>query len=859
MRPTAMRILALAALLPLAGWAQDEDGPGRGVARISLINGDVSVRRGDSGDWVAAAVNAPLVVHDRVLTGPSSRAEVQFDWANMVRLAPGTEVRLAELEHQRYQVQVARGTVMLRVLRDSNAQIEVNTPSVSLRPESKGIYRITVSEDGQSEVTVRSGEAEVYTPSGVERLRSGRTMLVRGSSSNPEFQVVSAIARDDWDQWNENRDRYLERSRSYEYVSRDVYGADDLDHYGRWVNVPSYGWAWSPSNVGPSWAPYRHGRWTWIDWYGWSWQSYDPWGWAPFHYGRWFNYGNYGWCWWPGYRHNRHYWRPALVGWFGLGIGGVHLGVGFGRVGWVPLAPYETFHPWYGRRYYGGYRNYNHVDNSVRIVNNVNITNVYRNARVSNAVSGMDSTELVRGGRIQSLRVSDAEVQRASLMQGRIPVAPRAESVRFSDREVSAGSLPRGENTRFFSRRAAADVERVPFEDQRRGMEHIVRRTFEPGAAGEAAGSVRAGGEGAGRGAAARADSGNLPRGAGEAAGRRTEAAAEPAQLPRGERAADERGGWRRVGEPVRSEAAAGQGAAEGRRVGESVRSGPSAGQGAAEGRRMGSGRSEAGSVPRSSDERGWRRFGEPVNRSGSEPQAMPRGVEPRGSRAERSSEAPRERRSPEPRAEPRPAEPVRERERSPEPARVERQERRERRSPETPDPGWRSFGSGSVRSGSEGRFDPGQGSIRSQSESGWRRFSESPRVEPRAPERIERGASPNWSSPRYERGGGIEPRSEPRWSAPRSEPRSSEPIRINPPMVRERSSPRFEGGGSSRMPDSGGGGRFGGGEMRGGGGMPSGGRMGGGEMRGGGAPSGGMSRSSEGGGRSGGGRGRDR
>ena len=41
----------------------DPDGqyePGRAVARISVLNGDVSVRRGDSGDVVAAALNAPL-------------------------------------------------------------------------------------------------------------------------------------------------------------------------------------------------------------------------------------------------------------------------------------------------------------------------------------------------------------------------------------------------------------------------------------------------------------------------------------------------------------------------------------------------------------------------------------------------------------------------------------------------------------------------------------------------------------------------------------------------------------------------------------------------------------------------------
>jgi hypothetical protein len=37
-----------------------------GVARVSLIHGDVSTQRGDSGDWSAAALNAPVLAGDRV-------------------------------------------------------------------------------------------------------------------------------------------------------------------------------------------------------------------------------------------------------------------------------------------------------------------------------------------------------------------------------------------------------------------------------------------------------------------------------------------------------------------------------------------------------------------------------------------------------------------------------------------------------------------------------------------------------------------------------------------------------------------------------------------------------------------------
>ena len=42
------------------------------------MNGDVSVRRGDSGDVVAAALNAPLMADDRLLTSPPRAPK--FNW-----------------------------------------------------------------------------------------------------------------------------------------------------------------------------------------------------------------------------------------------------------------------------------------------------------------------------------------------------------------------------------------------------------------------------------------------------------------------------------------------------------------------------------------------------------------------------------------------------------------------------------------------------------------------------------------------------------------------------------------------------------------------------------------------------------
>ncbi|HEV2200514.1 MAG TPA: FecR family protein [Bryobacteraceae bacterium] len=455
-------------LASLTAWAQNAPGPNDGapdpgsashaVARLSLMNGGVSVSHGNSGEMVGASVNAPLVTTDRVLTGANSRAEVQFDAANSVRLAPSTEVRMGDLQYKRYQVQIAQGLVTFRVLRDNDGQVEISTPSVSVHPVRQGSYRISVSPDGLTQVTVRAGEAEITSPTGSEPLRAGQMMTSRGPASDPEFRTSAAPPLDNWDRWNADRDRIFE---NYSTVSRnvppDVYGAEDLGQYGHWTYDPAYGNVWVPDQD-PDWAPYRDGRWSYIDYYGWSWVSYDPWGWAPYHYGRWYR-GGFGWAWYPGAFGPTYYWSPALVGFFGWGAPGFGASLGFGNVGWCPLAPFEAFHPWWGPGF-GGFRNNivnNTVVNNTTIVNNMNITNVYRNARFNGAVTSMRAGDFGRSavGRSNFVRASSSDLAHAGIMRGGMPVSPNRESRSFSASPTAGGNvqgMPRtNENTRFFS------------------------------------------------------------------------------------------------------------------------------------------------------------------------------------------------------------------------------------------------------------------------------------------------------------------------------------------------------------------------------------------------------------------------
>jgi hypothetical protein len=442
--------------------------PGRAVARISVLNGDVSVRRGDSGDVVAAALNAPVMADDRLLTGSSARAEVQLDSSNMIRIGPNAEVRFTAMDMRSFQIQIAAGTVTFRTLRPSQAQVEVDTPSVAVRPLRPGAYRVTVHEDGTSEITVRSGEAEIDSQRGGEHLQAGQTMDARGPAQDPEFQVVQAVPLDPFDRWNDDRDRYIQGSQSYQHVSPNISGAEDLDQNGQWVNDPNYGSVWQPT-VGPDWAPYQNGRWVWEDYYGWTWVSADPWGWAPYHYGRWF-WGAGGWAWYPGPILANPFWAPAYVGFFGFGPGlGFGVGFRFGGVGWVALAPFEVFHPWWGRDFYGGFRGGVLAGRS-NIVSNVNVYNSFRNARVTGGAIGGSAAGFGRGGQFSAL--NRAQLQSAGVVRGALPVAPDRSSLRFSDRPVS-GRFPQSRTQSFASRMQTPRVDHASFEQQQRGVQQM--------------------------------------------------------------------------------------------------------------------------------------------------------------------------------------------------------------------------------------------------------------------------------------------------------------------------------------------------------------------------------------------------
>jgi hypothetical protein len=456
-RPGLWLVPALV-LFGMAGQAL-ADPPSR-VARLSYVSGDISMQAAGLDEWSEARINRPLITGDSIYSDRASRAELEVGAAT-IRLDERTSFSLLNLDDDAAQIELTAGTLNLTVRHVFEGQTyEVDTPTLALVIYNTGEYRIDVAPNGDSTmVSVIDGDADVYGQDNRSfRVREGESYRFYDSQLR-DYEVFDLPRQDDFDRWCYERAERYDRSPSRRYVSEDVIGYADLDDYGTWNSVATYGSIWYPSHVQSDWTPYRNGHWAWIDPWGWTWVDDAPWGFAPSHYGRWAYVGSR-WGWVPGPRHERPIYAPALVAFVGGGGFSVSISSG-GPVGWFPLGPRDVYVPWYQ-----GSRNYFNNINSrnTTIINNVYITNVYNDYSRGRPVSNFDYayrnnrnayTAVSHDAFINARSVDRARVQvtQAQLSQGRVvsrvEVAPTARSfvggsaTRGSGRAVSANTFNR--------------------------------------------------------------------------------------------------------------------------------------------------------------------------------------------------------------------------------------------------------------------------------------------------------------------------------------------------------------------------------------------------------------------------------
>ncbi|MCE5266244.1 MAG: hypothetical protein LLG97_22265 [Deltaproteobacteria bacterium] len=404
MKPLVLGLLCLLSTVliacPPSVAAADEE-PGLVVGRIYHVEGDLLRYVPEEKDWVATVPDAPFGTGDALFSGSSGMAELIIPNGVWVRTGNNTQIQFIALDDDLAEIDVASGIV--RIQAKGEAAVKVTTPFGYVQADPGTIFDLYVGENSVEVVSVKGTESFVHSASG------GRYDVAAGPASiladAEQVSTGDGTVDPDWNRWNMERENYwLARAEvkgpSAEYLPPQLQNdAYVLEENGSWDTVYYEGEprrCWRPTRVAVGWSPFTVGHWT--DWYGdQTWIPGEPFGYVTHHYGNWIFAGRY-WYWCPpvvGVRvglpllNIGFSWCPGRVAW-------IHSGI---HVGWVPLAPRETYycrHRWGGRhtvvvnkvsinQFHDDIRRHAYVDHAV-IVNRDNFygRKTYRNVRVTN-------------------------------------------------------------------------------------------------------------------------------------------------------------------------------------------------------------------------------------------------------------------------------------------------------------------------------------------------------------------------------------------------------------------------------------------------------------------------------------------
>jgi hypothetical protein len=353
-------------------WAEDEQ-PVL-VGRVYDIDGDLLRYVPDDNDWVAVVKDAPVGAGDTFFSGNKGMAELISPNGSWVRIGDNTQIQFLTLNADLSETDVAMG--MARFYnKGTDTIIKATSPFGYVMADPGTVFDFYVGENSVEVVAIKG------TVSFVQSSTEARYDVNEGSPSiiadQDSVSSGEGTVDPDWDDWNSSRDSYWSAKMKVKGPSAGylppslVYDSDVLDENGEWVFLPYEGrdcWFWSPTRVAIGWSPFTIGVWS--DWYGdETWIPAEPFGYVTHHYGNWVYIRNR-WCWAPpvvGVRVGlslldvSFWWCPGRVSW-------IHRGV---YVGWVPLAPGETY---YSHRHWGGRHAREIRDENVTQVN-INIRN----------------------------------------------------------------------------------------------------------------------------------------------------------------------------------------------------------------------------------------------------------------------------------------------------------------------------------------------------------------------------------------------------------------------------------------------------------------------------------------------------
>jgi len=408
MKKTILIAAAIVAIAAAGVWAQDQpqtQAPAppsqadvkdakytnESIARLSFIEGKAFVQRASDLGYEEGALNMPISEGDRIGTS-DGRVEVHFGKGNYIRLDNDTKVDILNLpkkDDDVARIRVWSGNVFLVVgTLKKEKGIELHTADSSFYVLDRGVFRVDVRENSDTEIQVYQGLIEAAGEEGSTLLKASQRLEIAEGRFASKPSTFIAVADDSFDKFNEARTRITGREFAQGRLPEELSDFEgELDEYGEWTYLAPYGNVWIPNDVDDDWRPYYNGRWTWLPLSGWTWWPYEPWGWSTFHYGRWHWGVDFGWYWIP-----MNLWGPAWVNWWWDDF----------YFGWAPLSYWGYPGVYLGGMYYGHYYGpyYPHDSRALTVVRRDSLKDphIAANALRGDSLKGLNRISLTNQG-----------------------------------------------------------------------------------------------------------------------------------------------------------------------------------------------------------------------------------------------------------------------------------------------------------------------------------------------------------------------------------------------------------------------------------------------------------------------------
>jgi hypothetical protein len=239
---------------------------------VNFVEGTVGVVRRGRKSGVLHKGDT-LQIGDRVSTGADGKAEILLNPGSFLRLGGNAAFEFKTTSLDDLQLTIDRGSAILEVFAAEEFKVEIATPGTKYLLIDTGIYRVDITNSGESRLEVWKGSAKAGNS--LSRVKAGRA-ATSGTAGSVTVAKFDRDDKDDLDIWSKTRGKELakstatlKRANMRTALMQSFLGRrwNVFNSFGLWVSDPmSGGYCFLP--FGRGWySPYGYGYGHYLGWY----------------------------------------------------------------------------------------------------------------------------------------------------------------------------------------------------------------------------------------------------------------------------------------------------------------------------------------------------------------------------------------------------------------------------------------------------------------------------------------------------------------------------------------------------------------------------------------------------------------